>query len=173
MSKTQSTTVKLSDTQLVILSAAAKRADGSLLPFPQSLTAKGAAMSKVVEILGKRKLIEEKQTGNGAPDGVVMRNAVLLVCSLPTAGFLPLVSMRRRRPNPPTWRQAYLASARGQPQSGATSLRRLQSLSPRGKPCLRRASRISCSKCFGGNPASRSRTSAPRPVGSRIPSEAS
>ena len=43
MSKTQPTAAKLSDAQLVILGTAAQRADGSLLPFPQSLTAKGAA----------------------------------------------------------------------------------------------------------------------------------
>ena len=61
MSKTQPTAAKLSDSQLVILSAAAQRADGSLLPFPQSLTVKGAALSKVVETLCKRKLVEERQ----------------------------------------------------------------------------------------------------------------
>ena len=61
MSKTQPTTAKLSDAQLVILSAAAQRADGSLLPFPQSLTAKGAALNKVVETLCKRKLVEERK----------------------------------------------------------------------------------------------------------------
>ena len=60
MSKTQPTTAKLSDTQLVILSAAAKRDDGSLLPFPKTLTAQGAALNKVVETLCQRKLVEEK-----------------------------------------------------------------------------------------------------------------
>ena len=68
MSKTQPTTAKLSDTQLVILGAAAQRADGSLLPFPQSLTVKGAALTKVMETLCKRKLIEERRTINGAPE---------------------------------------------------------------------------------------------------------
>jgi hypothetical protein len=68
MSKTQSPTAKFSDSQLVILSAAAQRADGSLLPFPQSLTVKGAALGKVVETLGKRQLVEERQTGPGAPE---------------------------------------------------------------------------------------------------------
>ena len=68
MSKTQPTTAKLSDAQLVILSAAAQRADRSLLPFPQSLTVKGAALSKVVETLCKRKLVEERRTINGAPE---------------------------------------------------------------------------------------------------------
>ena len=44
MSKTPA--AKLSDSQLVILSAAAQRAEGSLLPFPQSLIVKGAALHK-------------------------------------------------------------------------------------------------------------------------------
>jgi hypothetical protein len=68
MSKTQSTATQLSDSQLVILAAAAQRDDGSLLPTPQSLTAKGAALSKVVETLCKRKLVEERRTINGAPE---------------------------------------------------------------------------------------------------------
>jgi hypothetical protein len=68
MSKTQPTTPKLSDTQLVILSAAAKRDDGSLLPFPETLTAKGAALSKVIDTLCNRKLVEESQVINGAPE---------------------------------------------------------------------------------------------------------
>jgi hypothetical protein len=68
MPKPQSTSTKLSDTQLVILSAAAKRADHSLLPFPQSLTVKGAALDKVVDTLCKRKLAEERRTINGAPE---------------------------------------------------------------------------------------------------------
>jgi hypothetical protein len=68
MSKTQPAIAKLSDAQLVILGAAAQRSDGSLLPFPQSLTAKGAALSKVVETLYERKLVEERRTINGPPE---------------------------------------------------------------------------------------------------------
>ena len=64
----KSSTAKLSDSQLVILSAAAQRADGSLLPFPQSLSLKGAALGKVVEALCKRKLVEEGKVMNGAPE---------------------------------------------------------------------------------------------------------
>ena len=48
MPKTQTATAKLSDTQLVILSAAAQRPDGSLLPLPESLAAKGAALNRVI-----------------------------------------------------------------------------------------------------------------------------
>jgi hypothetical protein len=68
MPKAQPATAKLSDAQLVILSAAAQRTDGSLLPFPPSLTIKGAALSKVVETLCKRKLVEEKGIVAGAPE---------------------------------------------------------------------------------------------------------
>ena len=68
MSKTQPTTAKLSDTQLVILSTAGKREDGSLLPLPETLTAKGVALSKVVDTLCKRKLVEERQVINSVPE---------------------------------------------------------------------------------------------------------
>lgn len=68
MPKTQPATAKLSDAQLVMLNAAAQRADGSLLPLPQSLSVKGAALSKVVETLYKRKLVEERKVANGTPE---------------------------------------------------------------------------------------------------------
>ena len=59
---------KLSDTQLVILSAAAQRADHSLLPFAQSLTVKGAALDNVIATLCKRRLAEEQRTIDGAAE---------------------------------------------------------------------------------------------------------
>jgi uncharacterized protein DUF3489 len=69
VSKTQPATAKLSDAQLVILSAAAQRPDGSLLPLPESVATKGAALNRVmIEALCKRKLAEEKQTKNDAPE---------------------------------------------------------------------------------------------------------
>jgi len=51
---------KLSDTQLVILSAAAQRDDRNVLPLPGSL--RGGAAAKVVGALLKRALIAEKAT---------------------------------------------------------------------------------------------------------------
>ena len=39
---------KLNDTQLVILSAAARRQDGAVLPLPKSLRIKGGAVTKKV-----------------------------------------------------------------------------------------------------------------------------
>jgi hypothetical protein len=69
MPKTQPATAKLSDPQFVILSAAAQRANGSLLPLPESLAAKGVALNRVIiETLCKRKLAEERRTINGAPE---------------------------------------------------------------------------------------------------------
>lgn len=68
MPKTASTSTKLSDTQLVILSAAAQRDDHSLLPFPQSLSVKGAHLNKVIATLRKRKLAEERGIVDGAPE---------------------------------------------------------------------------------------------------------
>ena len=53
---------KLSDTQLVILSAAAQRADRNVLPLPGSL--RGGAAAKVVGALLKRGLIAETATDN-------------------------------------------------------------------------------------------------------------
>jgi hypothetical protein len=48
---------KLSDTQAIILAAAAQRADGNLLPLPGSL--RGCAATKVVAALLSRGFIEE------------------------------------------------------------------------------------------------------------------
>ena len=49
---------KLSDTQVIILSAAAQRADGNVLPLPGSL--RGGAATKVVGALLSRGLIAER-----------------------------------------------------------------------------------------------------------------
>jgi hypothetical protein len=46
MSKTQSSTIKLSDAQLELLSVAAKRPNGSLLPFRENLTVRSAALKR-------------------------------------------------------------------------------------------------------------------------------
>lgn len=49
----------LTDTQLVILSAAAAREDGVVLPLPDSLTLRGSARLTCLEALLRRGLIEE------------------------------------------------------------------------------------------------------------------
>ena len=141
MSKTQSPTTKLSDTQLVILSAAAQRADRSLLPFPQSLTVKGAALNKVVETLCKRKLAEERRTINGAPEWRRDEDDRPLGLFITNAGFSPLASRTRKPRRPRRRRQACPANARRQPHDRAAKLGRLPPPAPSGEQRLRRANR--------------------------------
>jgi hypothetical protein len=62
---------KLSDTQLVILGAAAQRADLSVLPLPDSLKLKGGALAKVMDSLRTRGLIRVLDT-DGGPERVVI-----------------------------------------------------------------------------------------------------
>ena len=62
---------RLSDTQLVILSAAAQREDLSVLPLPETLSLKGGALNKVMDSLRNRGLI--RVTGaDGGPQRVVI-----------------------------------------------------------------------------------------------------
>jgi hypothetical protein len=97
MSKPQRAKAKLSDAQLVILSAAAQRPDGSLLPLPDSLAAKGAALNRVmIEILCKRNLAEERPIIEGAPEwrrnedgqslGLFITNSGVAALSIDDAG---------------------------------------------------------------------------------------
>ncbi len=51
---------KLTDTQLVILSAAAKRADGAVFPLPKSLKIKGGALKATLDGLRKKGLLAEQ-----------------------------------------------------------------------------------------------------------------
>jgi len=50
--------IKLSDTQAVILSAAAQRDDGAVLPLPETLKIKGGALDKVLGSLKAKGLID-------------------------------------------------------------------------------------------------------------------
>ena len=62
---------RLSDTQLVILGAAAQRENLSVLPLPDSLTLKGGALNKVMDSLRNRGLIRVIG-GDGGPERVVI-----------------------------------------------------------------------------------------------------
>ena len=56
---------KLSDSQAVILSAAAQRADGAVLPLPETLKIKGGAVAKVLGSLKGKGLIDHLGTPRG------------------------------------------------------------------------------------------------------------
>ncbi len=57
---------KLTDSQLVILAAAANREDRAALPLPKSLKIKGGAVTKTLEGLRKKGLLEEKPASRDA-----------------------------------------------------------------------------------------------------------
>ena len=174
MSKTQPTTAKLSDTQLVILSAAAQRDDGSLLPFPESLTAKGAALSKVVETLCKRKLVEERRTINGAPEwrrdeergplGLFITKSGLLALGVDEHGEDQALSGGGKHAPPAQdgSRKAARESSEGVSRQAQGPSSAFAEQAGSGDPDAAAAIRRHAS-----------RTSSPRPVGSRIPCEAS
>ncbi len=56
----------ITDIQLVILSAAAQREGGEVLPLPSSLKIKGSAVTKTLEGLRKRGLLEEQPAAPNA-----------------------------------------------------------------------------------------------------------
>lgn len=57
---------KLNDTQLILLSTAAQRDCGSLLPLPETLTDAGDRATKVLAALIKRGFVEERETADAA-----------------------------------------------------------------------------------------------------------
>ncbi len=57
---------KLTDPQLVILSAAANREDRAVLPLPKSLKIKGSAVTNTLEALRKKGLFKEKLASRDA-----------------------------------------------------------------------------------------------------------
>ncbi len=63
---------KLTDTQLVILSAAAERDGGAVLPLPKSLKANKAAIARTIKSLINRGLVHEQPA---APDEAAWREA--------------------------------------------------------------------------------------------------
>lgn len=64
--RSEVTMSKLSDTQLVILSTAAQRDDGLVLPLSKSLKLQGAAVTNVLKSLQEKGLLDEKPAGNDA-----------------------------------------------------------------------------------------------------------
>jgi hypothetical protein len=122
MSKTEHTTVKLSDAQLIILGAAAQRADGSLLPLPESVAAKGAALSRVmIENLCKRKLAEERRTINGAPEWRRDGDRRPLGLFITNAGLLALGIDDTEKASMPRQRKTAAAKPRGKARKASPS----------------------------------------------------
>jgi len=90
---------QLTDTQLVILSAAAQHEDGHAWPVPKSLKTRGAALTKTLEALAKKDLLEERPA---TPDTEAWREAddgrrLMLVIS--KAGLAALDGAPAARPS--------------------------------------------------------------------------
>jgi hypothetical protein len=58
---------RLTDTQLVILSSAAKRDDGAVLPLPKSLKVRGGPATSILKGLLKHGLVAEQPAPQGVP----------------------------------------------------------------------------------------------------------
>jgi Protein of unknown function (DUF3489) len=80
---------RLSDTQLVILSAAALRDDLSVLPLPETLRLKGGALNKVMDSLRNRGMIRVIQTGDDRPDRVVLTSEGMAAIGVETEDDVP------------------------------------------------------------------------------------
>ena len=97
---------KLSDTQLVILSAAAQRDDGAVLPLPETLKLKGGALDKVLDSLKAKGLIDHQGAPRGDdPPPLRITRAGLEAIGVETEDDAPEPARRRatrarRRPRP-------------------------------------------------------------------------
>ena len=100
---------RLSDTQLVILSAAAQRPDLSVLPLPDSINLKGGALNKVMDSLRNRGLIRVLG-GDGGPERVVITSEGMAAIGVEADDDEAPTARRRarragrpraRRPGPP------------------------------------------------------------------------
>jgi hypothetical protein len=76
---------RLSDTQLVILGAAAQRADLAVLPLPDSLKLKGGALNKVMDSLRNRGLIRVVGA-EGGPQRVVITSEGMAAIGVESEG---------------------------------------------------------------------------------------
>jgi DNA-binding MarR family transcriptional regulator len=93
---------RLTETQLVVLSEAANREDGSILPLPKSI--KGGAAAKVVDALIRRGLAERIESDRPAiPDRVRITRAGLEAIGVePEAGAEAVTDARDARPEADT-----------------------------------------------------------------------
>jgi Protein of unknown function (DUF3489) len=94
--------IRLSDTHLVILSAAAQRDDLSVLPLPDSLTLKGGAFNKVLRSLKAKGLIDHQGAARGDdPPPLRITRAGLLAIGVETKDEAPEGAARADTARPP------------------------------------------------------------------------
>ena len=123
--------LKLADTQLVILSAAARRQDRAVLPLPKSLKIKGAAVTKMLDGLRKKGLLNEKPAARNAAawrEGEDGRRMMLVITDTGLQAIGVDVDEKTGKQSPSTKTQPRQRSRRAEPKpsgskpNGRTSL---------------------------------------------------
>lgn len=84
---TEATMPKLTDTQLVILSAAAARDGGAVLPLPDTMKLKGGATTSVLKGLLKKGLVAEQPAALGAEAWRETKDSVRVMLVITSAGL--------------------------------------------------------------------------------------
>ena len=95
---------KLTDTQLVILSAAAQRDDGKVYPLPKSLKAKRGAHTRTLQTLLKKNLLKEERATRDEEAWRETENGQRLTLMITDTGLQAvdggLVAESGKRPSP-------------------------------------------------------------------------
>ncbi len=93
---------KLTDSQLVILSAAAQRQDCAVLPLPKSLKIKGDAVAKTLDGLRKKGLLDEKPAARNAAAWRESEDGRRMMLVITDAGLQTIgVDTERKTSKPP------------------------------------------------------------------------
>lgn len=108
---------RLTDTQLIILSAAAQRDDKAVLPLPKSLKIKGAAATRTLDGLFKKGLLEERPAIRGAEAWRQNEDGRRMMLVITEAGRQAIDGESngesRKRPDPGKTRPKKPSAARG------------------------------------------------------------
>ena len=111
---------RLTDTQLVLLNAAANRDDGCLLPVPDTIRAKGAALERSLAALLKADLISDVPASKGQPVWKTAEDSRPITLVLTDAGRAALETGTSEAPQAkPAERQAQ-RQAKPSPRSPST-----------------------------------------------------
>ena len=121
---------KLTDTQRVILSAAANRSDGAVLPPPKSLKIRGQALAAALEGLRKTGLLEEwpaarkdvawRESDDGRRLALFVTDAGWRALGAEPDRAAKFRSVRSKVQSKPRRRQAGRVPAAPKPQTGAS-----------------------------------------------------
>ena len=108
---------KLTDSQLVILSAAARRQDGAVLPLPRSLKVNKAAATTVLKSLLKKGLVAERPAAADEAHWRETRDGRRMALAITDAGLQAIgVERKTSKQSPPTKAQQKKRRRRAEPK---------------------------------------------------------